>query len=64
MANELATEEDVAKKSNPKCQRCQRPFKPSKTWQRFCSPACRDEWHNEETRKAKAAWRKDHASQK
>jgi predicted RNA-binding Zn-ribbon protein involved in translation (DUF1610 family) len=60
MINELESEVDVAKKTTAKCQQCEKAFKPSKTWQRFCSPKCRDEWHNEETRKAKAAWRKEH----
>jgi predicted nucleic acid-binding Zn ribbon protein len=52
---------DMAKVGNKsKCQCCRKAFRATKPWQRFCSPKCRDEWHNDETRKAKAAWRKAH----
>jgi predicted nucleic acid-binding Zn ribbon protein len=50
---------DMAKTGeSTKCRACVKTFKAVKPWQRFCSPKCRDEWHNDETRKAKAAYRK------
>lgn len=31
-----------------KCDWCETEFSPSKTWQRFCKPKCRDDWNNRE----------------
>lgn len=28
------------------CAHCREPFKPRKTWQRFCGRKCRDAHHN------------------
>lgn len=27
------------------CDACTHPFAPRKRWQRFCSPRCRNDWH-------------------
>jgi hypothetical protein len=30
------------------CDHCDRQFQPAKSWQRFCTPKCRDAWHYEQ----------------
>ena len=30
------------------CEACQKPFSARRKWQRFCSTACRNEWHRRE----------------
>lgn len=27
------------------CEGCTKPFAARRAWQRFCSPACRNDWH-------------------
>ena len=39
------------------CRSCVKPLIPTRQWQKFCSSACRDHWHNEERRKALAVYR-------
>jgi len=29
------------------CENCQREYLQVRKWQRFCTSACRDRWHNE-----------------
>lgn len=29
------------------CHFCGTVFKAKKTWQKFCKPKCRDDWHNQ-----------------
>lgn len=31
--------------SAPPCEQCKQPFLRKRRWQRFCSTACRNEWH-------------------
>jgi hypothetical protein len=31
-----------------RCDHCDRQFQPVKSWQRFCTPRCRDAWHYEQ----------------
>lgn len=39
------------------CQNCKAKFLLTRSWQRFCTPPCRDRWHNEERRAALTAYR-------
>ena len=36
------------KGSAPPCEACQKPFARRRKWQRFCSTACRNDWHRRE----------------
>lgn len=29
------------------CEQCEREYLQVRKWQRFCTSACRDKWHNE-----------------
>jgi hypothetical protein len=31
-----------------RCAKCDREYQPAKSWQRFCTPKCRDAWHYEQ----------------
>jgi hypothetical protein len=31
-----------------RCEKCDREYQPAKSWQRFCTPKCRDAWHYEQ----------------
>jgi hypothetical protein len=31
-----------------KCDWCEGPFSPARSWQRFCSAKCRNDWNNRE----------------
>ena len=35
-----------------KCDKCNKPFSPATSWQRFCSSKCRDDWNNAEKKRA------------
>jgi len=37
-----------------RCDNCDRQFQPAKSWQRFCTPKCRDAWHYEQWKLAQA----------
>ena len=39
---------------NQRCDQCDREFRPAKSWQRFCTPKCRDAWHYEQWKLAQA----------
>ena len=34
--------------SAPPCENCQQAFPRKRRWQRFCSTACRNEWHRKD----------------
>ncbi len=34
------------------CVECNREFEPAKSWQQFCSPKCRNDWHYKEQKRA------------
>ena len=31
-----------------RCELCAKPFRPNRKWQNFCSPVCRNKWHDDE----------------
>jgi hypothetical protein len=33
-----------------KCRNCGKPFVKQRTWQEFCKPICRNEWHWKKTK--------------
>ena len=35
-----------------KCEECGREYWQEKSWQRFCNPKCRDDWHNHQKKLA------------
>jgi hypothetical protein len=37
-----------------RCDHCNQQFQPAKSWQRFCTPKCRDAWHYEQWKLAQA----------
>jgi hypothetical protein len=39
---------------NQRCDHCDRQFQPAKSWQRFCTPRCRDAWHYDQWKLAQA----------
>ena len=38
-----------------KCESCGREYWQEKSWQRFCNPKCRDDWHNHQKKLAQVA---------
>jgi uncharacterized Zn ribbon protein len=38
-----------------KCEECGREYWQEKSWQRFCNPKCRDDWHNHQKKLAQIA---------
>jgi hypothetical protein len=39
---------------NQRCDHCNREYQPAKSWQRFCTPRCRDAWHYDQWKLAQA----------
>ena len=38
-----------------KCEECGGEYCQEKSWQRFCNPKCRDDWHNHQKKLAQIA---------
>lgn len=44
------------------CEQCGGSYLPKRRWQRFCDGQCRDDWHNERKKAARANKAADLAS--
>lgn len=47
-ANPAVSEPSDGKDSAPPCENCLQPFARKRRWQRFCSTACRNDWHRKD----------------